>query len=259
MRKIQKVLSFITRRLKKGRIHMTLIDPEKQGYDKSKEIALLARKAGTDAIMVGGSTVIDINMLEETLNAVREVFQGPVILFPASSHTLSSKADAIYFMSLLNSRLRQFLVEEQLNAVKQIREIGIEVISMGYVVLKPGMTVGEVGEADLLGEGDEEKIASYALLTKFFGMKLFYLESGSGAPYHAPAGLIKSARAAVDIPILVGGGIKTPQDAAEILEAGADVIVTGSIIEMESKDRFENMRNIIERVHEFGPAVQGRR
>jgi phosphoglycerol geranylgeranyltransferase len=112
-----------------------------------------------------------------------------------------------------------------------VKKIGIEAIPMGYIVIEPGAKVGEVGEADLIPRDKPEIAKGYALAAQFFGMKLVYLESGSGAPKPVPFSMISSVKNSIDIPLVVGGGIKTKEDARNVVRAGADVIVTGTVVE----------------------------
>lgn len=229
-----KVLSQIGRKLKDGKLHMTLLDPDKGSSQEIADRAATASDLGTDAIMVGGSTGISQDLLDEAIQAIKRRTTLPVILFPAHAASLSRYADAIYFMSLLNSKDVQHVVREQHQASEAIKAMGLETISMGYVVVDPGMKVGEVGRADLIPRDDPEEAVRYALTAEFFGMDLFYLEAGSGAPSPVPTDIIKAVKRASALPIIVGGGIRTPKSAKRVAEAGADIVVTGTVVEREN-------------------------
>ena len=243
-----KVRDYITQTLKKHKMHMTLIDPAKQSARVSGEIAAKACRAGTDAIMVGGSTGVTQENLDETVGQIKRACKLPVIYFPSGANVISRKCDAIYFMSMLNSRNVRNVSGEHARGAPMIKKLGIEPISMGYVIVEPGMKVGEVGEAELVKRGDLNTLIGYAIATEFFGMDLLYLEAGSGAPEPVPVPMVKAARESVDIPLVVGGGIVTPKQAADLAAAGADIIVTGTLVE---NDDFEDrLKRIIDMVHE---------
>lgn len=243
-----KVRDYITQTLKKHKMHMTLIDPAKQSASASGEIAAKACRAGTDAIMVGGSTGVTQENLDETVGQIKRACKLPVIYFPSGANVISRKCDAIYFMSMLNSRNVRNVSGEHARGAPMIKKLGIEPISMGYVIVEPGMKVGEVGEAELVKRGDLNTLIGYAIATEFFGMDLLYLEAGSGAPEPVPVPMVKAARESVDIPLVVGGGIVTPKQAADLAAAGADIIVTGTLVE---NDDFEDrLKRIIDMVHE---------
>ena len=243
-----KVRDYITQTLKKHKMHMTLIDPAKQSASASGEIAAKACRAGTDAIMVGGSTGVTQENLDETVGQIKRACKLPVIYFPSGANVISRKCDAIYFMSMLNSRNVRNVSHEHARGAPLIKKLGIEPISMGYVIVEPGMKVGEVGEAELVKRGDLNTLIGYAIATEFFGMDLLYLEAGSGAPEPVPVPMVKAARESVDIPLVVGGGIVTPKQAADLAAAGADIIVTGTLVE---NDDFEDrLKRIIDMVHE---------
>jgi len=243
-----KVRDYITQTLKKHKMHMTLIDPAKQSASASGEIAAKASRAGTDAIMVGGSTGVTQDNLDETVGQIKRACKLPVIYFPSGANAISRKCDAIYFMSMLNSRNIRNISGEHARGAPLIKKLGIEPISMGYVIIEPGMKVGEVGEAELVKRGDLNTLIGYAIATEFFGMDLLYLEAGSGAPEPVPVPMVKAARESVDIPLVVGGGIVTPKQAADLAAAGADIIVTGTLVE---DDDFEvRLKRIVDKVHE---------
>jgi phosphoglycerol geranylgeranyltransferase len=241
-----KVLNYIRKRLREGRIHMTLLDPDKGRFFDLGKLAEMASDLGTDAIMVGGSTGVSQGILDSNVKAVKSRTSLPVILFPASSSTLSPYADAIYFMSLLNSRSVRHVVREQYLASRVIKEMGLETIPMGYVVVDPGMKVGEVGEADLIPRDRPEEAVKYALTAEFFGMDLFYLEAGSGAPDPVPTDMIRAVKGQSRLPLVVGGGIRSQEAAREVVEAGADIVVTGTVVERDKG--MEALKGIIEAV-----------
>jgi phosphoglycerol geranylgeranyltransferase len=227
----RRVHYYLQRNLRWSSLHFTLLDPEKQSPERAGELAHAAQEAGSHAIMVGGSTGFTRHELDATVKAVKKQVAVPVILFPGSGEALSADADAIFFMSMLNSRNPRFLVEEQAAAVEEIRSMGIEAIPMGYLVVAPGGRVGEVGEARLLPRDKPEEAVRYALTAQYFGMDYVYLEAGSGADEPVPLPIIQAVHRTIDVPLIVGGGIRTAPAARALVEAGADIIVTGNLVE----------------------------
>jgi phosphoglycerol geranylgeranyltransferase len=170
-----KIWNYINNKLQQGeKLHMTLLDPDKQDSETAGEMASLAEQAGSDAVMVGGSTALCQESLDETVKCIKNKSKLPVILFPTAAGCLSKYADAIYFMSMLNSRNLKFVVGEHKVGAPIIKEFGLEPIPMGYIVVEPGMKVGEVGEADLLARTAHDEAVAYALVAEYFGMKLVY-------------------------------------------------------------------------------------
>jgi len=228
-----KVLDYIHSTLRSHKMHMTLIDPASQKPEKAGEIAGIAHRLRTDAFMVGGSTGVTQANLDATVEEIRSAAPGKYIIhFPARAKVLSDKVDAIYFMSYLNSKNVRNIVGEQVAGAPIVKKFGIEPISMGYVVLEPGMKVGEVGEANLLRRDDIQTAKAYSLATQFFGMQLLYLEAGSGADETVPPEMVSAVKKEISIPLIVGGGIRNGSRAKALADAGADVLVTGTLVEM---------------------------
>jgi len=226
------------------RLHLTLLDPDKQSPAQAGHIARIAAEAGTDAVMVGGSSSLDKEEVNRTVMEIKKAADLPVILFPSGAEAIAPAADAVFFMSLLNSRSPRFLIREQKQAAPSLKRAGIEPIAMGYLVVEPGMRVGEVGQADLIGRDDVDEAMRYAMAAENFGMAVVYLEAGSGAPEPVPARMVAAVREAVSILVCVGGGIRRAQQASEIASAGADLIVTGTLVERE-KDVVRALKSII--------------
>ena len=227
-----KVLNYILEKVEKGKMHMTLIDPEDQKPEESAKIAYEATKAGTDAIMIGGSTVANRKDVDATIKAIKEVVDIPVIIFPNSASVISPYADAIYFMSLLNSESVNMIIGQQVRGAPWVKKLGLEPIPMGYIIVEPGMTVGKIGRAKPIPRNNPDLAAAYALAAQYLGMKLVYLEAGSGAPEPVPPDMVRAVKKEIDIPLIVGGGIRDADKASELVKAGADVIVTGTIVEI---------------------------
>ncbi len=226
-----RVESYLTDRLAGGPIHFTLIDPDKSPGERAGEVAASAVAAGSHAILLGGSTGISPSGMGEAAAAVKRSVDVPAIIFPEGANSLTPQADAVLFMSMLNSRNLDLVVRAHARAAPVVRSMGLEPLSLGYLIVAPGMRVGEVGAADPVPRDQPEIAAGYALAAEFLGMHYVYLEAGSGAPEPVPAELVRAVRAALSIPLVVGGGIRTGADARRLLAAGANVLVTGSITE----------------------------
>ena len=228
----------------KKKLHFSLLDPDKQKPNIAGSIAKTAEKAGSSAIMVGGSTLISQQQVDETVREIKRQSSLPVILFPSGAKFISKHADAIFFMSLLNSRNLGYVIREHVKGAPYIKNSGIEPISMGYVIVEPGMTAGKVGEVDLIKKDDLETAVNYALAAQYLGMDFFYLEAGSGAPDPVSDEMIKAVKKSIDIPLIVGGGITDAEIAKQKVNAGADIVVTGTKLEQE-KNLLKVLGNII--------------
>lgn len=236
--------------LRGGPLHMTLLDPASSSGPAGEAIAMTAAECGTHAIMVGGSTDVSSENLDELVQHIKEKTRLPVIYFPSTAGAMSAHLDAIYFLSALNSRDPRFIIREQALGAPLVKALGMETISMGYILVDPGMKVGLVSQADVITRDARgaERAAGLALAAQYFGMRLVYLECGSGAPEPCPTDIVRAVRAAIDVPLVVGGGIRTGQQAREILDAGADIIVTGTIAENRRFDRLaEVCQAVLER------------
>ncbi len=232
------VMKYIRKRRKGGVLHFTLIDPDKQKPEEAAKLALEAEKMGTDAIMVGGSQAAQAMFLNETVERIKEACNIPVILFPSSHSGISQHADAVFFMSLLNSRSLTYLIEEQVKGAVMIKNYDIEALPMGYLIVESGKltSVAWAGDVRPLPRDKPDFAVAYALAAKYFGMKFVYLEAGSGAEMCVPNEMVAATRKALNgngIYLIVGGGIRDAKSALEKVKAGADIIVTGTIAEKD--------------------------
>jgi phosphoglycerol geranylgeranyltransferase len=236
-----------------GKVHLTLIDPASQSPEKASEIAFAAVKGGTDAIMIGGSTGASGTLLDETVIKIKEKVDVPTILFPGNSAGLSRYADAVFFMSLLNSRDLGYVITNQVLGAPLVYKSQIEPISMAYLVIEPGGTVGWVGDAKLIPRKKPEIAVAYALAGKYLGMHYTYLEAGSGADIPVNPEMIKAVKKALgDNQLIVGGGIRDAETAKLCVSAGADMIVTGTIVE-EVKDVTAKVAELVRAIKSQSP------
>jgi len=236
------VEEYIKNRLRKEKLHFTLIDPDSETAKDTKKLSLL-KEINTDAILIGGSTQVRGEELDDIIKSIKKITTVPIIIFPGGVGGISRYADAIFFMSLLNSRNPYFITKAQALGAFQVKSSGLETLPMGYLIVSPGETAGFIGEADLLPRNKPKIAAAYALAAQYMGMKFVYLEAGSGASEPVPLEMIKYVKKAVDIPVIVGGGIKEKEKAEEISRI-ADILVTGTIAE----ENFDKLKEIVNAV-----------
>jgi phosphoglycerol geranylgeranyltransferase len=242
-----RVEKYLLERIKAdGSIHITLVDPEKVTPAQASRIAENSRISGTSAIMIGGSTFVSQAHLDAVVRAIKRNVRIPTILFPNNVTGISRHADAIWFMSLLNSVDPYFLVGAQILGAPLVKKYGLEPISMGYVIVGEGGTAGIVGKAIPVPYTKPDLAAAHALAGQYLGMHFIYLEGGSGAKNPVPPEMIHIVKHYIDIPLIVGGGIRTKEQSLAAASAGADIIVTGNVI--ESTDAKQKVSEIVEGV-----------
>jgi phosphoglycerol geranylgeranyltransferase len=235
---VGRVEKYLLEKIKaEGSIHITLIDPEKVTVEQAAKIAENSKASGTAAIMVGGSTFVSQVHLDNVLQAIRGAVEIPTILFPNNITGISRYADAIWFMSLLNSVDPYFLVGAQILGAPLVRKYGLEPLSMGYVIVGEGGTAGIVGKAIPVPYNKPELAAAHALAGEYFGMRFIYLEGGSGAKDPVPPEMIRTVKSLINAKLIVGGGIRTKKQALTAASAGADIIVTGNVVEAAGSER----------------------
>ncbi|MEM0057512.1 MAG: geranylgeranylglyceryl/heptaprenylglyceryl phosphate synthase [Candidatus Bathyarchaeia archaeon] len=214
-----------------GAIHITLIDPEKVTPPQASLIAEKARASGTSAIMVGGSTFVSTKHLDDMVKTIKRAVELPVILFPNNVTSISRYADAIWFMSLLNSADPYFIIGAQVLGAPLVRKYNLEPIPMGYIIVGEGGTAGIIGKAIPIPYDKPELAAAHALAGQYLGMRFIYLEAGSGAKKPVPQEMIRAVKCCIDVPLIVGGGIRSKDQAIAAVSAGANIIVTGNVVE----------------------------
>ena len=237
------VKEYLINKMKEGTVHLALLDPDKQDSREAGAIAKMMKEAGADAIMIGGSTGVTSENLSDTAIAIKKTSSLPTIHFPGGPSALSKDVDSIFFMSMVNSKDPFWIIKAQASASAYVKKLGIETISLGYIIVEPGMKVGEVGQADAIKRNETDRAIGYALACEMFGMDFVYLEAGSGADRPVPPEMISAVKKALSIPLIVGGGIRTPEAAKAARLAGADAIVTGTFVEQCSDG--EMLRSVV--------------
>jgi len=229
--KIGRVEQYILDELEKGPIHMTLLDPENFTIASALRVAKASEEAGSSAIMVGGSTVSSQSEMDQIVQALKEKVDVPIIIFPNNVQALSRYADAVWYMILLNSVEWYYLIGAQMQGALFIRRYGLEAIPMGYLVFGAESAVSAMGRALPLPMDKPKVVVAYALAAQYMGLRFVYLEAGSGAPSPVPASVVQAVKSSIDIPLIVGGGIRTIDQMKRTLDAGADIVVTGTMAE----------------------------
>ena len=214
---------------------MVLIDPDKQDIDHAVYLAKACEAAGVDGLLVGGSLLL-ANVFDDTIQSIKENCSLPLIIFPGSTKQVSKYADAILFLSVISGRNPESLIGGQVLAAPLIKSIDLEPISTGYMFIDSGTVTSALFMSDTRAIPREKPdiAAAHALAAQYIGMQCVYLEGGSGAKYSVPNEVIAAVAQYTEMPIICGGGIRTPDEAHEKVSAGADIIVTGTIIERNS-------------------------
>ena len=232
------------------RAYWVLLDPDDFTIDNAISVARSSQQSGVSALLVGGS-LLQTNNIDTFVKSLREAVSIPVILFPGDATQLSKHASALLYLSLISGRNPVNLIGEHVKAAPVIRQYGLEPISTGYMLVESGAvtSVEFMSGTRPLPRSKPNIAAAHALAAQYLGMDMVYLEAGSGAALTVPPEMIKTVRACVDIPIIVGGGIRDKETALEKLEAGADIIVTGNLLQKENG--LERMKEIAECVGGF--------
>ncbi|VVB98548.1 Geranylgeranylglyceryl phosphate synthase [uncultured archaeon] len=234
MFKIGKIEKYIYDELerKKGLL-FGVIDPlDYKDLDAAVKTAKSVNEGGADVILVGGSTGVQGELLDTVTKRIKEAVNVPVVLFPGNIGTVTKYADAVYFMSLLNSKNTYWITKAQMLAAPTVKQYGIEPLSVAYMVVEPGGTVGWVGEANLIPREKPKLAAAMALGAQYMGFRFVITDTGSNpATGHVPLEMVKAVSSVLDVPYIVAGGIRTPEQAKSVLKSGADIIQVGTAFE----------------------------
>ena len=230
--------------VKKGRkLFAVLVDPDKSSLEKVKKLAFTAQGCGVDFILVG-SSILTNGSMERCINAVKEFCNIPVLLFPGNTLQVNPLADGILYLSLISGRNPDMLIGNHVISAPLVKAADLEVISTGYMLVESGniTTVAYMSNTIPIPRTKNEIAACTAMAGEMLGLRLIYLEAGSGAKEVVPDGMIRAVKDSVDIPLIVGGGICSAEQAEASCRAGADLIVVGNAIEkdlalMESMSR----------------------
>ena len=219
----------------KGAAYLVLLDPDKLPITKIAPFIRHCEKSGVDGFLIGGSLMISGD-LDSFIEVVKVETSLPLIIFPGSINQISSIADAILFLSVISGRNSEHLIGKHVTASPLIKRANIEPISTGYILVESGVTTTAVYMSGSLPvpRNKPEIAAATALAGEYLGMKFIYLEAGSGAQDSVPDEMVKAVSKECSIPIIVGGGIRTPHAARKKVDSGASIIVTGNFFENEN-------------------------
>jgi putative glycerol-1-phosphate prenyltransferase len=216
----------------RGAGYWVLLDPDHIPEKDIGKTAKICERHGADILLVGGSLMFSA-AFERILQSVKESVGIPVVLFPGDVRQLSDHADAVLFMSLLSGRNPHYLIGEQVVWAPVVRNLGIEPIPTAYLLVEGGTTttVEFLSGTKPLPRGKPEIAVAHALAGEYLGMKMVYLECGSGAGSSVPDDMVMAVSRSVSIPVATGGGIRTPEDARQKVKSGASFVVTGNVLQ----------------------------
>ena len=211
-----------------------LIDPDQVNIGNMDRLIHLASEAAVDYFFIGGSLIVN-NMLDHCLISIKDRCNIPMLLFPGNSFQLSYKADGILFLSLISGRNPEFLIGNHVIAAPFLKLSPLEIISTGYMLIDGGTptTVSYMSNTNPIPSNKADIAVCTAIAGEMLGMKQIYMDAGSGAKNPISTTMIESVSGAINIPLIIGGGIRTPEKAYENAKAGADVIVIGNAFEKD--------------------------
>jgi len=227
---------------------LLLLDPDRVDESVYLGLAEGAEDCGVDALLVGTSFMLNTNF-SAAVKDIRSHTSVPVVIFPGSWAQITPHADALLFTSLISGRNPTYLIEEQVKGAPVARRCGIETIATGYMLIESGplTSVQYISGTLPIPRNKPDIACAHALAAQYLGMKLVYLEAGSGAEQPVPAEMVEQVSKFVDIPVIVGGGLRSASDCAARAEAGASFVVVGTGIEQDPKHVF--LRELTSAVH----------
>ncbi len=224
-------------REEKGAGYLVLIDPDKQSMQEAIELARVCSESGVDGLLLGGSLMFT-HIFDDLIKGIKAASPLPLIIFPGSTRQLSPYANAILYLSLISGRNAYYIIGDQVLAAPIIKSMNLEAISTAYMLIESGNITSAQFLSDTRPIPREKPDISvaHAMAAELLGMRMVYLEAGSGAQLSVPESHIAALCRHTSLPIIVGGGIRTPEEAARKVAAGASFIVTGNVIE-KNRDR----------------------
>jgi phosphoglycerol geranylgeranyltransferase len=219
-------------RNEKGAGFLVLLDPDRMSVPEIVDLAKKSEQGGADGFLVGSSLLLSTRF-DEAVKEIKTNVDVPVIIFPGNANQVSRHADAILFLSLLSGRNPHLLIGEQVKAAPAIKEFGLEPIPTGYLLIESGRptSVQFMSNTQPIPKNKPDVAKAHALAAEYLGMKLVFLEAGSGAENPVPDNIIREVRDFISIPIIVGGGVKDPNAAHSKVKNGASFVVIGNFLE----------------------------
>ena len=212
-----------------------LVDPDKPSDKEIISIAENAQKSSVDYFFVGGSLLTN-NNLDICIKLLKEHSNIPVVLFPGNTLQMSNKADAFLFLSLISGRNAEMLIGRHVIAAPYLKLSGLEIISAGYMLIDSGKptTVSYMSNSFPIPSDKIDVAACTAMAGEMLGLKMIFMDAGSGALKPISKEMITIVKQSISIPLIIGGGIDSPEKALENVKAGADIIVVGNSIEKDN-------------------------
>ncbi len=242
----------LEKRQQDGALFFSVIDPvDYRSVDDAIASAKKTADAGADIVLIGGSVGAHGDLLDTVVKRTKELVSVPVVIFPGNIATISRYADALYFMSMLNSRQPYWITLAQTLAAPTVRALPIEPLSVGYIVVEPGGTVGWVGDANKIPRNKPQLAAAMALAGEYMGSRFILTDVGSAAPEPVPLEMVAAVRKAISRFYIVAGGIRTEKQARNIIRAGADAIQVGTAVE-QAKDVEKQIGRLVHACKEEG-------
>lgn len=209
-----------------------LLDPDKLTFNKLSEIIAKINKDKVNFIFVGGSAVTN-GITDVFVKNIKELTSIPIVLFPGDFTQLTNHADTVLFLSLLSGRNPEYLIEQQIKSVNFLKKSSLEIIPTGYILIEGGVetSVQKVSKTNPIPQENIDEIVSTSLAGQFLGKQIIYLEAGSGAKIPVEPKIINAVTKSLDIPLIVGGGIRTKLQLQNAYKNGADIVVIGTAFE----------------------------
>jgi phosphoglycerol geranylgeranyltransferase len=234
-----------------GIVFFGLIDPLDQKGNDPVKFAKAFDEAEADIILIGGSIGAEGDVLNEVVKGIKESVSKPVMLFPGNIGGVSKHADALYFMSLLNSKNPYWIIGAHALAAPMLAKMDVEAIPTSLLIIEPGETVGWIGEANPIPYHKPDIAAAYALAGKLLGQRITILERGSGAPGPASPEMFRAVKEAVGHPVICAGSSRTLEDIKNTIRAGADGIHIASLVQ-NSDDPLKTAKKLVEFTKKIG-------
>jgi phosphoglycerol geranylgeranyltransferase len=216
----------------KGAGFLVLLDPDRMNVSDIVDLARKSEQGGADGFLVGSSLLLSTRF-DEAVKEIKAHVKVPVTIFPGNANQVSRHADAILFLSLISGRNPHLLIGEQVKAAPAIKEFGLEPIPTGYMLIESGAptSVQFMSDTQPIPRNKPDIAKAHALAAEYLGMKMVFLEAGSGAESPVPDNIIREVKEFISIPIIVGGGIKDPDIAQSKVKSGASFVVIGNFLE----------------------------
>jgi len=238
---------------KKGGLLFALIDPvDYKTPAEAIAAGTAAGEGGADIILIGGSMGAQGELLDTVTKSIKEKASVPVVLFPGNISTVTKHADAVYFMSLLNSRNPYWISQAQMLAAPSVKKMGLEALPVGYIVISPGGTVGFVGDVNLVPRDKPQIAAAIAMAAEMSGSRFVLTDCGSNPKDgHMPLEMVTAVSRVISVPYIAAGGIRTPEQAAAVIAAGAGAVQVGTALE-KGGDTKKKVSEFVRAIREAG-------